>query len=193
MASDPPPHATPVVPRPAAAVVAMRDGEEGLEVLLGQRSTAARFMGGFWVFPGGQVDPEDGPGEAGFRRAAVRELAEEVSVTVATTALVPFDRWITPKVLPRRFDTYFFAASVAGTARVVVDGHEIVASRWGSPSRLLSEADAGTTLLAYPTLRQLERLRTWASVGEALESCAATANAHGVPAVLVPDDAPVRR
>jgi 8-oxo-dGTP pyrophosphatase MutT (NUDIX family) len=183
----------PVEPRPAAAVIGMRDGDGGLEVLLGQRSTAARFMGGFWVFPGGQVDPDDGEGEDGFRRAAARELAEEVSVTIPASALVPFDRWITPRALPRRFDTCFFAAAIGPTAQVRVDGHEIVASRWETPHQLLADAHGGTAMLAYPTLRQLERLRTWTSVAEALESCAATADAHGVPAVLVPDDAPFRR
>lgn len=195
MAPDAPSPPVPVEPRPAAAVIPLRDGADGLEVLLGQRSTAARFMGGFWVFPGGQVDPEDGPGEDGFRRAAARELAEEVSVAVSPEALVPFDRWITPKVLPRRFDTYFFAAAIEGPAAVQVDGVEIVASRWASPQRLLADAEAGFALVAYPTLRQLERLRSWRSVAEALSSCATTANAHGVPAVLVPDEVavPVRR
>lgn len=171
----------------------MRDGEAGLEVLLGQRTTAARFMGGFWVFPGGQVDPDDGDGEPAFRRAAARELAEEVSVVIPASELVPFDRWITPQALPRRFDTYFFAAAVGPSARVRVDGQEIVASRWATPHRLLADAHAGAAMISYPTLRQLERLRTWTSVDEALSSCAATANAHGVPAVLVPDDAPFRR
>lgn len=171
----------------------MRDGADGLEVLIGQRTTAARFMGGFWVFPGGQVDPGDGPGEAGFRRAAARELEEEVSVTVSAAALVPFDRWITPEAFPRRFDTCFFAAAVEHTATVQVDGHEIVASRWATPRRLLADADAGTTLLAYPTLRQLERLRTWTTVAAALDACATAAEQHGVPAVLVPNDAPFRR
>lgn len=188
-----PQRSLPVEPRPAAAVVALRDGDDGLEVLLGQRSTAARFMGGFWVFPGGQVDPGDGPGDAGFRRAAARELAEEVSVTVDVAQLVPFDRWITPEALPRRFDTCFFAAAVAHGATVRVDGREIIASRWDTPRRLLADADAGTTMLAYPTLRQLERLRTWTTAAEALVACADAADAHGVPAVLVPDDAPLRR
>lgn len=189
----PPKRRTPVEPRPAAAVVALRDGADGLEVLLGQRSTAARFMGGFWVFPGGQVDPEDGPGDDGFRRAAARELAEEAGVTVVAADLVPFDRWITPEAFPRRFDTCFFAAAAPAAAVVQVDGHEIVASRWATPHQLLAEADAGTTLLAYPTLRQLERLRAWTTVSAALEACAAAANEHGVTAVLVPNDAPIRR
>lgn len=170
----------------------MRDGVDGLEVLVAQRSTAARFMGGFWVFPGGQVDPEDGPGEHGFRRAAARELAEEVDVTVSATDLVPFDRWITPEAFPRRFDTCFFAAAVDHAVPVQVDGHEIVASRWATPRELLADAHAGRTLLSYPTLRQLERLRGWTTVASALDACATAADAHGVPAVLVPDDAPFR-
>lgn len=187
---QPPP--IPVEPRPAAAVVAMRDGDDGLEVLIGQRSTAARFMGGFWVFPGGQVDPEDGPGEAGFRRAAARELLEEATVTVAVPDLVPFDRWITPEAFPRRFDTCFYVAAVDHAVVVEVDGREIVASRWANPQRLLSEAADGSTLLSYPTLRQLERLRTWTTTVAALAACASAADKHGVDAVLVPNDAPFR-
>ncbi len=64
-AADPPPAARPV-PTPAATVVPLRDGPEGLEVLLLRRNARGAF-GGMWVFPGGQVDPadrEEGPGEA---------------------------------------------------------------------------------------------------------------------------------
>ncbi len=192
MLPDLPRPSEPVVPRPAAAVIALRDGDDGLEVLVGQRTSAARFMGGFWVFPGGQVDPVDGAGDAGFRRAAARELAEEVSVVVAAEALVPFDRWVTPEPFPRRFDTLFFVAAVP-EATIRVDGTEIVASRWTTPVRLLGEARADRALLAYPTLRQLEKLTRWASAAEALSGCAAHSAEHGVAAVVVPADAPFRR
>src|SRR5262249_22587229 len=48
-----------VVAAPAATVVLVRDGERGLEVLLGRRSSKLAFHGGAWVFPGGRIDPVD--------------------------------------------------------------------------------------------------------------------------------------
>ena len=44
---------------PAATVVLLRDGDDGLEVLLARRSSKLAFHGGAWVFPGGRIDPDD--------------------------------------------------------------------------------------------------------------------------------------
>jgi 8-oxo-dGTP pyrophosphatase MutT (NUDIX family) len=50
----------PVAPtRPAATVVLLREGRDGLEVLLLQRARTSGFVPGAWVFPGGRVDPSD--------------------------------------------------------------------------------------------------------------------------------------
>ena len=50
----------PTEPRPAAAVILLRRGgrhtSAGLQVLMGKRTSAARFMADVWVFPGGAVD-----------------------------------------------------------------------------------------------------------------------------------------
>ncbi|MGO1117175.1 hypothetical protein ACTL6U_00590 [Rhodovibrionaceae bacterium A322] len=94
----------PVTPRDAASVIAMREGEDGLEVLMGQRSPEARFMPGVFVFPGGSLSPEDAeasgfeedltapPGDpesktqthfAHFARAALRETLEETGTLLA--------------------------------------------------------------------------------------------------------------
>lgn len=74
-------------PRPASTVVAVRDSEDGLEVLLGRRPVAHAF-GGVWVFPGGSVDADDHDEELtgvrgddrAWRAAALREVAEEVGI-----------------------------------------------------------------------------------------------------------------
>lgn len=49
---------TPTEATPAATVAALRDGADGLEVLLVRRNGAGSFAG-MWVFPGGGVDPAD--------------------------------------------------------------------------------------------------------------------------------------
>ena len=46
-------------PRPAASVILLRDGPNGLEALLLERPSDDRVLSGAQVFPGGKVDPED--------------------------------------------------------------------------------------------------------------------------------------
>lgn len=89
----------PVVPRRAATVVLVRDGEAGPEVLLLERSAELAFVGGAAVFPGGAVDPvdeqraralfategwwrsrDDGVELLAAAIAAVRECAEEAGI-----------------------------------------------------------------------------------------------------------------
>ena len=96
----------PVAPRPAATTVLLRDGEDGVEVLLMRRNQASGFVPGAWVFPGGRVDPADSapplyqrivglPSEpepaSAFWTAAVRELFEETGVLLARGAA---EEWI---------------------------------------------------------------------------------------------------
>ena len=79
----------------AATVVLLRDGDAGVEVLLGERPGDRGSFAGAWVFPGGAVDDADAAGdaidsEAAARRAAVRETLEEVGLRVDEAALVGF-------------------------------------------------------------------------------------------------------
>src|SRR3954452_5958176 len=89
-----------IPPRVAASVIVLRDSAAGPEVLLVQRNPASRFMGGAWVFPGGAVNGDESPADAGLR-----ELEEEASITLedGADALVPFSRWITPAEVKLRF------------------------------------------------------------------------------------------
>lgn len=68
--------------RDAATVVLLRDGPNGVEAVMLLRNLRSDFVGGAYVFPGGGVDPDDGPVEA-FRRAAIRESFEEAGLLLA--------------------------------------------------------------------------------------------------------------
>lgn len=87
------PAADAITPVPAATLMLLRDGAEGVEVLLTTRHSAAGFAAEALVFPGGKVNPEDGrlrrfcAGGTGrdddscsYRVAAIRETFEECGV-----------------------------------------------------------------------------------------------------------------
>jgi len=146
-------------PRLATSVIVLRGEDAGLEVLLVQRNPASRFMGGAWVFPGGAVDAADGEGEAALRAAGVREVAEEAGIALADAdALVPFSRWITPKVVKIRFDTWFYLAPVPAETAPRIDGGECVGWRWSTPQAALDAHAADELLLVFPTIKHLEQL-----------------------------------
>jgi 8-oxo-dGTP pyrophosphatase MutT (NUDIX family) len=91
-----------VRPRDAASLILLRGERDRVEVLVGRRPLAARFMPGVYVFPGGAIDPPDRRAwgvESGAEalparlvcaaRAALRETWEEVGVLVGRAADVP--------------------------------------------------------------------------------------------------------
>ncbi len=122
---------------PAATVVLLRDGPNGIETLMLRRNSKLAFAGGMWVWPGGRIDPsdyEDAPDDvlAAARRAAVRETAEEAGLTIDGDALVWFSHWTPPSISPKRFATWFFVARAPG-GTVTIDGGEIDDHRWIDP------------------------------------------------------------
>lgn len=160
----------PTEPRQAASVIVIRGAGDGLEVLLVRRNPEVRFMGGFWVFPGGAVDAREGKGDEAHRLAAVRELAEEAGVEgVEASGLVKFSQWITPRQVEIRFDTHFFVAHLPEGATVTVDGSEIVDHRWYSPQAALEAHRADELELVFPTVKHLEQLAAFGSARELVD------------------------
>jgi 8-oxo-dGTP pyrophosphatase MutT (NUDIX family) len=156
-------------PRQAATVIVLRGGDRALEVLLVQRTPAARFMGGVWVFPGGAVDSAEGEGDTAHRVAAVRELQEEAAITIDDPArLVRFSRWITPAQVAIRFDTHFFLVELPAGQEPRVDGSECVDLRWLTPRAALEAYARDDLPLVFPTIKHLEQLSAFGSASELL-------------------------
>jgi 8-oxo-dGTP pyrophosphatase MutT (NUDIX family) len=85
----------PVIPRPAATVLMLRDGPKGMEVFMVKRHHQIDFATGALVFPGGSVDPGDSSATVrarcdgadgvsdralSFRVACIREAFEETGL-----------------------------------------------------------------------------------------------------------------
>jgi 8-oxo-dGTP pyrophosphatase MutT (NUDIX family) len=170
---------------PAATVVLLRDGHNGLELLLGRRSSRLKFHGGAWVFPGGRIDPGDYAGDehdvaAAARRAAAREAKEEAGLDVDPDALVHLSNWTTPDISPKRFATWFFAGPVAG-GNAIADGAETETLRWFGAVEALAAHAAGEIELAPPQHVTLLALRGYGTVEDALTAIAAAEAIDYVP------------
>ena len=174
----------PTPPRQSASLIVLRDAQAGLELLLVRRNPAARFMGGFWVFPGGAVESGED-----HRVAAVRELAEEAAVTnLEPEALVAYSRWITPERIAIRFDTRFFVARAPAGAQPRVDGQECVDLRWIAPRDALDAYARDELALVLPTLRHLEELAAFATVDALLEHARGREIVAVLPRVVLDGD-----
>lgn len=178
---------------PAATVVLLRNGEEGLEALLVQRSNAVKHMGGMWVFPGGRVDAADAEGDDEYRaavNAAIRETQEEAGLDITAEQLVYLSHWTTPEGAKRRFATWFFLALLEDDQEVVVDGGEISRHRWVRPAVALEEtADPGHPLrLMPPTYISLMTLAPYSCCREARSAIEAQEALMFAPRIAFVDD-----
>jgi 8-oxo-dGTP pyrophosphatase MutT (NUDIX family) len=164
-------------------VIVLRDTPAGPEVLLVQRTPAARFMGGAWVFPGGAVDRDEQ-----VEQTALRELDEEASIRLSDASeLVPFSRWITPAEVKVRFDTWFFVTRAPDGAQPSVDGAECVDLRWTRPQSALDSFANGGLQLVFPTIKHLEQLAGYGSVAETIAAARSREVVAVQPRIVVDD------
>lgn len=119
-----------------------------------RRADAARLMPGVWVFPGGAIEPGETP-----EQCAARELEEETGVDLGPDPqLVAWSRWITPEVVPIRFDTHFLVGLAPPHSSPKPDEAEISEVAWWGPQAALDAHAAGGLNLVFPTIKTLETL-----------------------------------
>ena len=223
-------------PVPAATILMLRDGEQGLEVFMVVRHHQIDFASGALVFPGGKIDAADHlakaycDGVAGatdyqvaMQVGAIREAFEECGVLLARAqgqtdlisgdrlaqlsdyrekihagdisfaafleqeqlrlacdVLIPFAHWVTPSMMQKRFDTWFYLAVAPSDHLAVHDGTESVDSIWISPENALIGEKEGTYTIIFPTRLNIELLGESGTVSTAISA----ASHHDIKTVL---------
>lgn len=154
---------------PAATLILLADTDEGLKTLLLQRQQNTRFLPGFWVFPGGGVEPEDQQADnwQTAAMAASRETEEETGLIINAGKLLAFSRWVAPKEAPKRFDTRFFLAQSREQATQLQDS-EIQASQWISPANAIAQHRQQLLPIIPPTLVSLQQLSRFSNSEQAM-------------------------
>ena len=99
-------------------------------------------------------------------------IAAELGLRLRTDLLVPLSRWVTPPILPRRFDARFFVAKLPSRARVSFEGDEVAGHAWLTPAAALGAMAAAEIAMWLPTSATLQQLEHAPSVAEIREHLA---------------------
>jgi 8-oxo-dGTP pyrophosphatase MutT (NUDIX family) len=103
----------------------------------------------------------------------IAEFLEKENLMLACDLLQPFAHWITPDMMPKRFDTHFYLAIAPEDHLAVHDGRESVDSVWISPTDALTGADDGKYTIIFPTRLNVEMLSESDTVESAMEMAVA--------------------
>jgi 8-oxo-dGTP pyrophosphatase MutT (NUDIX family) len=102
----------------------------------------------------------------------ISALAEREDLTLACDHLTRFAHWVTPSMMPKRFDTHFYLCSAPADHLAVHDGHESVDSVWITPDAAVADAASGKHTIIFPTLRVIHKLNEFDTAAQAIAASA---------------------
>jgi len=137
----------------AIQVSAIREAFEECGVLLAREQGSQSLVSGERLANLEQYREPLNSGEV-----ALLDFLRDEQLVLACDTLVHFAHWITPEMMPKRFDTHFYLAMAPADHVALHDGYESVDSVWIRPADALAEAEAGTKTVIFPTLRNIEML-----------------------------------
>ncbi|MBL4606510.1 MAG: NUDIX hydrolase [Pseudomonadales bacterium] len=144
-------------------VAAIREAFEESGILF------ARSVGGDSLVTNGTVEKlEPYRSQLEKNQCSMAEFIRQEGLSLAMDELHHFAHWVTPDMMPKRFDTHFYLARAPEGHLGSHDGHESVDSTWISPQQALSDADEGKLKVIFPTRMNLMRLAKYSSVEEAI-------------------------
>ena len=105
------------------------------------------------------------------------EMLGLLALKLQSQALLPWSRWITPKlpsVTNKRFDTRFFVSVLPANQAALHDNRETTASVWITPRKALESYWDGVMEFAPPQIMSLVQLSHFGSIAQVLAHAART-------------------
>jgi 8-oxo-dGTP pyrophosphatase MutT (NUDIX family) len=103
-------------------------------------------------------------------RRTFLDMVKEESLLLAADELHYFSHWITPELLPMRYDVRFFVTRAPLDQNAVHDGVEVTEHVWRTPQAILSDFRIGRFNMVLPTLVTIETLTRFHTVDEVINS-----------------------
>ena len=155
-----------------------------LHAALGEPSTAASTATGLYVAALREAFEESRvlfTHDIAHARAALlhdttkpfNQLLAELQVRLQTRNVLPWSRWITPRmpsITNKRFDTRFFVAAVPPEQEARHDNYEATESVWLSPRAALLQYWDGQIQLAPPQIMSLSHLSRHPTVASVMDA-----------------------
>ena len=127
------------------------------------------------------------------------ELVRDHDLVLALDSLVHFGHWITPVMMPKRFDTHFYIAPAPPKQIAAHDGRETTESVWLEAAHALELEEKGEAVIIFPTRMNLIKLSRASSVRNAAERFSSqpvvtvqprpSKTRDGEPCLLIPEEA----
>jgi 8-oxo-dGTP pyrophosphatase MutT (NUDIX family) len=161
------------------AVAALRETFEECGVLL------ARPRGEDDLVSGGRLlELEPWAKRLRDNEATMLEFVEAENLDLALDLLVHFAHWMTPPLMPKRFDTHFYLVAAPADQIAVHDGSESVDSVWANPLKTIEAANAREVTLVFATRMNLTKLQTNGNVEAAINAARQTPVVKVMPKLL---------
>lgn len=100
----------------------------------------------------------------------LRHIVEQYDLELAGDCLCVHGHWITPEIVPNRFDTLFFAAAAPSDHHATHDGVESSDHVWIRPAEAIAQAKRKQRRMIFPTLANLQTIAGFERVEDAIES-----------------------
>jgi 8-oxo-dGTP pyrophosphatase MutT (NUDIX family) len=155
-------------------VAAIRETFEEAGVLLARRRGETDLVSGTLASELSQHRLEMQAGRVSFR-----EIVEQHDLDLAADRLSVHGHWITPEIVPRRFDTLFFLAAAPEGHEAAHDGVESSSHVWIRPEDALAQARRKERQMIFPQIANLETIAGFTRVEDVV------ASSHARPVVPI--------
>ncbi|MTE01663.1 NUDIX hydrolase [Paracoccus sp. YIM 132242] len=136
----------------------------------------------------GRVEP--GPRTIAARLAIDRreldfiDYVRAMEIRIDPARLTLFARWLTPPVVPKRFDTFFYLVSAPQDQDALADGREAVETEWIAPQAALALAARGSRHIVLPTRMNLKHLAEAGTIDRARAAAEARPPRTVIPRIV---------